>query len=319
MSARNLPGRVAELLADEGDMVTAGQVLARMDTRDLEASLGQSRAQVPPGQEALQAARADLDLQASRCGSPARSWTGRSSCRERLRQQADPRSAASQLERRRPPTPRGGRIQRWPSMCSRAPGATSNCCGSTSPTTHWSPRATAGAISPRQHRRGAAGRRQGVHHARHQRSSTWTSSCPPRRRARVGSAPRRASCWTRCRDYVIPATVSFVAAEAQFTPKAVETAQRARQADVPRQGAHRSRPAAAHAPRCGPACRAWPMSATRTPAAGWPAACSGEPAAMSAVDRRGRATSTASSHRYGRVAALDGGRRSRSRPAAWSG
>jgi len=45
--------------------VKAGQVLARMDTRDLEASLGHAEAAVRQAEEALQAARADLDLQAS--------------------------------------------------------------------------------------------------------------------------------------------------------------------------------------------------------------------------------------------------------------
>ena len=39
-------GRIAEILADEGDLVKAGQVVARMDTRDLEASLKKAEAQV---------------------------------------------------------------------------------------------------------------------------------------------------------------------------------------------------------------------------------------------------------------------------------
>jgi HlyD family secretion protein len=37
-------GRVAQVLIDEGDTVTTGQVVARMDTRDLEASLGKDEA-----------------------------------------------------------------------------------------------------------------------------------------------------------------------------------------------------------------------------------------------------------------------------------
>ena len=36
-------GRIARLLADEGDMVQAGQVVALMDTQDLQASLGKAR------------------------------------------------------------------------------------------------------------------------------------------------------------------------------------------------------------------------------------------------------------------------------------
>ena len=38
--------RIGEILADEGDLVKAGQVVARMDTRDLQASLKRSQATV---------------------------------------------------------------------------------------------------------------------------------------------------------------------------------------------------------------------------------------------------------------------------------
>lgn len=60
------PGRIAEMLADEGDMVTAGQVVARMDTRDLEASLLKAEAQIRQAQKTLETARADLVQQQSR-------------------------------------------------------------------------------------------------------------------------------------------------------------------------------------------------------------------------------------------------------------
>ena len=43
-------GRIAEMLADEGDMVKASQALARMDTRDLEASLRKSELEVEQAQ-----------------------------------------------------------------------------------------------------------------------------------------------------------------------------------------------------------------------------------------------------------------------------
>lgn len=43
--ATKFPGRIAELLANEGDMVQAGQIVARMDTRDLQASLRRAEAQ----------------------------------------------------------------------------------------------------------------------------------------------------------------------------------------------------------------------------------------------------------------------------------
>jgi HlyD family secretion protein len=56
-------GRVSELLADIGDMVTPGQVVARMDTRDLEQSLSKSEAQARQAQHAVDEARANLEAQ----------------------------------------------------------------------------------------------------------------------------------------------------------------------------------------------------------------------------------------------------------------
>ena len=44
--ATKLPGRLEQILAREGDMVKAGQVLARFDTKELEARLQQANAQV---------------------------------------------------------------------------------------------------------------------------------------------------------------------------------------------------------------------------------------------------------------------------------
>jgi HlyD family secretion protein len=58
-------GRIAELLVGEGDMVTAGQVVARMDVRDLEATLKRSEAQLLQAQKAVEEARAALEQQQS--------------------------------------------------------------------------------------------------------------------------------------------------------------------------------------------------------------------------------------------------------------
>jgi HlyD family secretion protein len=56
-------GRIAEMLADEGDMVQGGQVLARMDTQDLAAEMKRSEAQVQEAQRSLDEAHANVDLQ----------------------------------------------------------------------------------------------------------------------------------------------------------------------------------------------------------------------------------------------------------------
>jgi len=56
-------GRIAKLFVDEGDMVTAGQVVAMMDTRDLGASLKKSEAMLSLAQRALDEAEANLAQQ----------------------------------------------------------------------------------------------------------------------------------------------------------------------------------------------------------------------------------------------------------------
>jgi HlyD family secretion protein len=56
-------GRVAEIKVDEGDRVTAGQVVARMDTRDMQASLNKAIAQKTQAEHSLQEARQLVDQQ----------------------------------------------------------------------------------------------------------------------------------------------------------------------------------------------------------------------------------------------------------------
>ncbi|HLZ01051.1 MAG TPA: HlyD family efflux transporter periplasmic adaptor subunit [Bradyrhizobium sp.] len=56
-------GRVAELLVDIGDMVSPGQVMARMDTRDIQQSLSKSEAQIRQAQHSVDEAQANLTLQ----------------------------------------------------------------------------------------------------------------------------------------------------------------------------------------------------------------------------------------------------------------
>jgi len=56
-------GRIAKLFVDEGDMVAPGQVVAAMDTRDIAASLKKSEALVEEAQRALEEAKANLAQQ----------------------------------------------------------------------------------------------------------------------------------------------------------------------------------------------------------------------------------------------------------------
>jgi HlyD family secretion protein len=63
--ATKFAGRIAEMLADEGDTVKAGQIVARMDTQDLAASLKKAEAQVRQAQRAIDEANANVAQQTS--------------------------------------------------------------------------------------------------------------------------------------------------------------------------------------------------------------------------------------------------------------
>ncbi|RON67971.1 HlyD family secretion protein [Pseudomonas fluorescens] len=63
--ASKTPGRLAEVLVDEGDKVSKGQLLARMDTRTLEAQRNQAEAEVLRTRENLNAAQANVQLRQS--------------------------------------------------------------------------------------------------------------------------------------------------------------------------------------------------------------------------------------------------------------
>ena len=58
-------GRIAELKVDEGAMVAAGQVVARMDTKDLQQSLQKATAQVAQAQRVLDESRANIVQQST--------------------------------------------------------------------------------------------------------------------------------------------------------------------------------------------------------------------------------------------------------------
>ncbi|HXP77222.1 MAG TPA: HlyD family efflux transporter periplasmic adaptor subunit [Stellaceae bacterium] len=58
-------GRIAKLNADEGDLVRAGQVVALMDTQDLQASLRKAQAVVRQAQKTLDEANATVEQQKS--------------------------------------------------------------------------------------------------------------------------------------------------------------------------------------------------------------------------------------------------------------
>lgn len=65
--ATKIQGRIVEVLVDEGDTVEAGQILARMDTKVLEAQLREAEAEVGRAQQASAAAAALVERRAAEC------------------------------------------------------------------------------------------------------------------------------------------------------------------------------------------------------------------------------------------------------------
>ena len=57
------PGRIAKLFVDEGDLVKAGQAVALMDVQDLQAQLGKMNAAVRQAEKALDEAKANVEQQ----------------------------------------------------------------------------------------------------------------------------------------------------------------------------------------------------------------------------------------------------------------
>ena len=60
--ASKYPGRIGEVLVNEGDTVQAGQVVARMDTSALNAQLREAEAQIKAAQDNRRAAQAQVDV-----------------------------------------------------------------------------------------------------------------------------------------------------------------------------------------------------------------------------------------------------------------
>ena len=60
--AAKYPGRIAEVLFNEGDTVEAGQIVARMDTTALEAQLREAEAQIQAARDSQAAAQAQVNV-----------------------------------------------------------------------------------------------------------------------------------------------------------------------------------------------------------------------------------------------------------------
>jgi HlyD family secretion protein len=63
--ATKYPGRIKTVLADEGDTVNAGQIVATMDTEPLEAQLREAQAKIREAQDNRRTAQAEVSVKQS--------------------------------------------------------------------------------------------------------------------------------------------------------------------------------------------------------------------------------------------------------------
>ena len=254
-------GRLAERLVDEGDMVHAGQVVARMDTKDLEASLKQAEAQELQAQRAIDEARAmqeqqqtQVELAQQQLDRTSYLFQRGNATQELLdqrRQQLNGATAALHAAT--------ARVLQAEHALTAAQHQIELLTVNIADNSLVAPRDGRIQYRSRQCRRGAAGRRHGSHHDRH--FIGLHGHLPADRGGRAGQdrdrRAHRARCLSEHRDPgegIVRRNPVAVHAQDGRDPD------RARAADVPDPSAHRSRVAAgARGGRAQPVFQASPM------------------------------------------------------------
>ena len=223
--ATKLPGRVREVLVHEGDFVEAGQVVAHMDTTALDADLRQARARVDEAQHAEETARAvvaqrESELQLARNNlrrsedlvrqgfvSPQKLDADRTAM---LTSTAALAAARAQVVQAR------GSIEAAKASAERIQADLTDA-------TLTAPRA--GRVQYRLAEPGEVLGAGGKVVSMLDLADVYMTVFLPETvagRLAIGAPVRLV--FDAAPEYVVPAKVSFVAAEAQFTPKTVETA-----------------------------------------------------------------------------------------------
>jgi len=223
--AAKLPGRIAELLADEGDEVTAGQILARIDSAGLRAQLAQAEAGVVEARARRDAAEAGVAQRMTEC-TLARQELGRT---EKLFERDVASARSLEVERSRAETAH--------SVCGAAEAQVAHANAGVDVATAEVARIQAELsdtvlIAPRsgriQHRLVepgevlAAGGR--VFTLLDTSDMYVTVFLPAQEAGRVRIGAEARVVLDALPEMPLPARVTFVSEESQFTPKQVETA-----------------------------------------------------------------------------------------------
>ena len=222
--ATKIAGRVIEIVPQEGDMVTAGEIVARLDKAELEAQLAQGQAEAQRARETL--AKAEADVQARKADLTfaqqelqraealvEKGWTTREKYDQR-KQELDSATAALTA------TTKG--IDEAQAGVKAADAKVNQLQAELDDTTITSP--VRGRVQYRLIEPGAVLSAGGRIATVLNLSDVYTTIFLPASVAgqlKIGDEARVV--FDAAPQYVFPATVSFVAPESQFTPKTVET------------------------------------------------------------------------------------------------
>jgi HlyD family secretion protein len=222
--ATKYAGRVAEVLVSEGDMVAAGQVLARMDTAELRAALAAAKASVAQAEANVIEAQAQIVLRESELGfaqqelDRAQTLVSRGHISE---QQSDQRRTARDTARAALEAARA-RLTASTYAVEAASAEAERIDTQLADTTLTAPRA--GRVQYRLTEPGevlpSGGR---VVTLLDLTDVYMTIFLPTAQIGRLLIGNEARIVLDAVPDYVIPARVSFISAEAQFTPREVET------------------------------------------------------------------------------------------------
>ena len=222
--ATKIAGRVIEIVPREGDMVSAGSVVARLDQAELEAQLQQGQAEAQRARETLARAEADVDArkadltfaqqQLQRAETLVeKGWTTREKYDQR-KQELDSATAALTAATRA--------IDEARATVKAADANVARLQALLADTTITSP--VRGRVQYRLIEPGAVLSAGGRIATVLDLSDVYTTIFLPASVAgqlKIGEEARVV--FDAAPKYVFPATVSFVAPESQFTPKTVET------------------------------------------------------------------------------------------------
>jgi HlyD family secretion protein len=223
--ATKLPGRIKDVLVREGDFVEAGQTVAQMDTQTLEAELRQAQAQVTQARNALETAKAVVAQRESEL-TYAESTFKRS---EELVRQGFVSPQKLDGDRNTLLTGRAALVAARAQVIQAHSGidaaiaATQRVDADIQDSTLNAPRA--GRVQYRLAEPGEVLPAGGKVVSMLDLSDVYMTLFLPEMlagRLAVGGEVRLV--FDAAPQYVVPATITFVAAEAQFTPKTVETA-----------------------------------------------------------------------------------------------